>query len=77
MKGKLEGTAARGPFNGIMERVAAPGGVTFEADTVGGISGWWARPTQARKGAAILHLHGGWFNWGTARRFVTSSAISR
>jgi hypothetical protein len=25
MKGKLEGTAARGPFNGIMERVAAPG----------------------------------------------------
>jgi hypothetical protein len=24
MKGKLEGTAARGPFNGIMERVAAP-----------------------------------------------------
>ena len=69
MKGKLEGTAARGPFNGIMERVAAPGGVTFEADTVGGISGWWARPTQARKGAAILHLHGGWFNWGTAQAF--------
>ena len=25
MKGKLEGTAARGPFNGIMERFAAPG----------------------------------------------------
>ncbi|MGA7930134.1 MAG: alpha/beta hydrolase, partial [Candidatus Sulfotelmatobacter sp.] len=69
MKGKLEGTAARGPFNGIMERVAAPGGVTFEADTVGGVSGWWARPTQARKGAAILHLHGGWFNWGTAQAF--------
>jgi acetyl esterase/lipase len=69
MKGKLEGTAARGPFNGIMERVAAPGGVTFEADTVGGISGWWARPARARKGAAILHLHGGWFNWGTAQAF--------
>jgi len=69
MKGKLEGTAARGPFNGIMERVAAPDGVTFEADTVGGISGWWARPAQARKGAAILHLHGGWFNWGTAQAF--------
>jgi monoterpene epsilon-lactone hydrolase len=69
MKGRLEGTAARGPFNGIMEGVAAPGSVTFEADTVGGISGWWARPTQARKGAAILHLHGGWFNWGTAQAF--------
>jgi acetyl esterase/lipase len=69
MKGKLEGTAARGPFNGIMQGVAAPDGVTFEADAVGGISGWWARPTQARKGAAVLHLHGGWFNWGTAQAF--------
>jgi epsilon-lactone hydrolase len=42
MKGKLEGVGARGPFNGIMEHVAAPDGVTFEPDTVGGISGWWA-----------------------------------
>jgi monoterpene epsilon-lactone hydrolase len=67
MKGKLEGTAARGPFNGIMEQVAAPEGVTFEADTVGGISGWWAKPAQARNGAAIIHAHGGWFNLGTAR----------
>lgn len=69
MKGKLEGTGARGPFNGIMEHVAVPADVTFEADTVGGISGWWARPPQARKGAAILHLHGGWFNWGTGKAF--------
>src|ERR1700727_2446996 len=69
MKGKLEGTAARGPFNGIMERVGAPVGVTFEVDKVGGISVWWARPTQVRKGTAILHLHGGWFNWGTAQAF--------
>jgi acetyl esterase/lipase len=69
MKGKLEGTAARGPFNGIMEHVAAPADVTFEADTVGGITGWWANPAHARKGAAILHLHGGWFNWGTALAF--------
>ncbi len=79
MKGKLEGVAARGPFNGIMEHVAAPDGVRFEADTVGGVSGWWARPEQARKGAAILHLHGGWFNWGTAlafRNFVGHIAMS-
>jgi hypothetical protein len=40
MKGRLEGTAARSPFNGIMERVVAPDGVSFKADTVGGISGW-------------------------------------
>jgi hypothetical protein len=65
MKGKLEGSTARGPFNAIIERVAAPQGVTFEADTVGGISGWWARAADGKKGAAVLHLHGGWFNWGT------------
>jgi hypothetical protein len=43
MKGKLEGTASRGPFNAIMERVAVPAGVIFEAATVGGIPGWWAK----------------------------------
>jgi epsilon-lactone hydrolase len=69
MKGKLEGVAARAPFNGITEHVAPPDGVAFEADSVGGISGWWAKPAQARKGAAILHLHGGWFNWGAAQAF--------
>src|SRR6267143_258159 len=68
-KGKLTGTAARGPFDDVMERVVAPTNVTFEADTVGGISGWWAKPARQRKGAAIIHLHGGWFNFGTARAY--------
>ena len=69
MKGKVEGTAGRGPFNDIMEGVAVPEGVAFEADTVGGIAGWWAKPARARKGAAIIHVHGGWFNWGTAQAY--------
>src|SRR5579863_4157352 len=69
MKGKLEGTAGRGPFNDIMERVAVPEGVTFEAATAGGICGWWAKPLNPQKGAAIIHVHGGWFNWGTAQAF--------
>src|SRR2546428_238280 len=60
-KGKLAGTAARAPFDAIMENVAAPPDVTFAADTVGGISGWWAKPARPRKGAAIIHVHGGWF----------------
>ncbi len=79
VKGKLAGTAARGPFDDIMERVAAPTDVTFEADTVGGISGWWAKPARPRKGAAIIHVHGGWFNLGTAsayRNFVGHIASS-
>jgi acetyl esterase/lipase len=69
VKGKLAGTAARGPFDDIMERVAAPTDVTFEADIIGGISGLWAKPARPRKGAAIMHVHGGWFNLGTARAY--------
>jgi acetyl esterase/lipase len=52
-----------------MERVVAPTDVTFEADTVGGISGFWAKPVRPRKGAAIIHVHGGWFNFGSARAY--------
>jgi monoterpene epsilon-lactone hydrolase len=68
-KGKLTGTAARGPFDDVMERVVAQTDVTFEADTVGGISGFWAKPARSQKGAAIIHVHGGWFNFGTARAY--------
>ena len=50
LKGKLEGTAGRGPFDDIMERVMVPEGVTFEAATVAGISGWWAKPARLRRG---------------------------
>src|SRR6267143_1035440 len=68
-KGKLGGTAARAPFDDVMERVVAPTDVTFEADTVGGISGFWAKPARSRKDAAIIHAHGGWFNFGTAHAY--------
>jgi monoterpene epsilon-lactone hydrolase len=68
-KGKLQGVAARVPFDAIMERVSAPAGVVYEADSVGGVSGWWCRPENARSGQAVLHLHGGWFNWGSAQAF--------
>jgi monoterpene epsilon-lactone hydrolase len=79
MKGKVEGTAGRGLFNDIMERVAVPEGVTFEAATIGGIAGWWAKPAHAQKGAAMIHVHGGWFIMGTAqayRNFVGHIALS-
>ncbi len=69
LRGTMQGTAARAPFDAIMARVAAPEGVTFDADTVGGIPGWWCRPFGARPAEAILHLHGGWFNWGSAQAF--------
>jgi monoterpene epsilon-lactone hydrolase len=69
MKGKLEGIAGRIPFNSIMEMVATPERVTFEAGTVGGISGWWTKPARSRLRTAIIHIHGGWFNLGTAQAF--------
>jgi acetyl esterase/lipase len=69
IKGKVEGIAGRVSFNFIMEQVAIPDGVTFEAATVGAISGWWAKPARSQIGAAILHAHGGWFNWGTAEAY--------
>ena len=69
MKGTFVGTDFRGSYDGLMENVPAPEGVTFETATIGGISGWWAKPAQARKGGAILHVHGGWFNWGSAKAY--------
>lgn len=77
-KGRLQGTAARRvPFDSIMERVAAPESVTYEADTVGGVSGLWCKPEGARPGEVVLHVHGGWFNWGSAQAFrhMVSSLI--
>lgn len=69
LKGKLQGIAAREPFNRIMEGVSPPEGVAFHIDTVGGISGIWCKPGNAGSGDAILHLHGGWFNWGSAQAY--------
>ena len=68
-KGKLKGAAARGPYDDIMNRVVAPDGVTYEEDTVSRVSGWWCRPEGTRTGEAICHLHGGWFNFGSAKAF--------
>jgi monoterpene epsilon-lactone hydrolase len=68
-KGRLQGIAARPPFDAIMGHVPPAAGVTYRADTVGGISGWWCLPADAEQGSAILHLHGGWFNWGTAAAY--------
>jgi len=68
-RGELQGTGARQPYDALMEHVSPAEGVTYEAGTVGGVPGWWCRPARARSGQAILHLHGGWFNWGSARAY--------
>jgi acetyl esterase/lipase len=68
-KGKLQGIAARAPFDAIISGVAAPEGVTYRPDVVGGVPGWWCTPVAAPPGQTILHLHGGWFNWGSAEAY--------
>ena len=65
-KGKLRGTAARAPFDALMSGIVAPEGVRFREDRVGKIPGWWCEPRNALPGATLLHLHGGWFNLGSA-----------
>jgi monoterpene epsilon-lactone hydrolase len=68
-KGKLRGVAARAPFDAVMNAVRAPAGVVFREDRIGEIPGWWCEPKDALAGAAILHLHGGWFNLGSAAAY--------
>ena len=60
---------ARAQFDALMERVPSPGDVTFETGSVGDVPGLWVQPASSRPGEAILHLHGGWFNFGTAKAY--------
>ena len=66
---RAETANARAQFDALMERVPPPGEVTFETDSVGNIPGVWVHPRATRSGEAILHLHGGWFNFGTAHAY--------
>jgi monoterpene epsilon-lactone hydrolase len=68
-KGKSQGPEARGQFDAFMESVPPRNDVTFERDSVGGIPGIWAHPASKRSGDAIVHLHGGWFNFGSATAY--------
>jgi epsilon-lactone hydrolase len=69
-KGKVQGsTEARAQFDALMEGVLPRDDVTFDAAVLGGISGIWAHPAKSRPDEAILHLHGGWFNFGSAKAY--------
>ncbi len=68
-KGSLRGVAARPAFEAYTRGVAAPEGVTFRPDEIGGVQGWWCEPADVLPDVAILHAHGGWFSWGSAEGF--------
>lgn len=65
-KGQMRGPAARPLFDDVMAHTPSADGVTYEAATIAGVPGWWCLPTGARPHQAIIHLHGGWFVWGSA-----------
>jgi len=68
-KGARPGIEARGQYDALMESVLPRDDVTFEADTLGGIPGLWVHPADWRSSEAIVHLHGGWFNFGSAKAY--------
>jgi monoterpene epsilon-lactone hydrolase len=71
VKGKSGGPvgAARGQFDGLMEGVQPREDVTSEAGVLGGVPGVWVNPANGQPDLAILHLHGGWFNFGSAKPY--------
>ena len=68
-KGARAGIEARGQFDALMESVPPRDDVTFAADTLGGVPGLWVHPANGRSSEAIVHLHGGWFNFGSAKAY--------
>jgi monoterpene epsilon-lactone hydrolase len=68
-KGARPGIEARGQFDALMESLLPRDDVTFEADTLGGVPGLWVHPADWRSSEAIVHLHGGWFNFGSAKAY--------
>jgi acetyl esterase/lipase len=68
-KGVRQGIEARGQFDAFMESVSPRDDVTFDTDTLGGIPGVWVHPADRGSDDAILHLHGGWFNFGSANAY--------
>jgi acetyl esterase/lipase len=82
-KGKLRGVAARPMFNDIIGHTSQPKAVSVHEDRVGGVPGWWCEPADAVADRVVLHIHGGWFNWGSAEAFrnlvghIAQSATAR
>ena len=67
----LHGSTSSGPdarpdFDVMMARTPEADGVEYEPATVGGVAGWWCRPSAPRGEGVILHLHGGAYVLGSA-----------
>ena len=68
-KGVWSRLESRKQFDALMESVPPPDGVTFQPASVGGVPGIWVHPASSPSDRAILHVHGGWFNAGSAKAY--------
>ena len=69
-KGFSRGAESRAHFDALMASVVPCDDVDVRTDVVGGIPGVWVLPADTRPDRVIIHLHGGWFNFGSASAFV-------
>jgi monoterpene epsilon-lactone hydrolase len=63
------GIEGREQYDAHMENVLPCDAVTFGADVLGGVPGIWVNPANWRSDEAIVHLHGGFFNFGSAKAY--------
>jgi monoterpene epsilon-lactone hydrolase len=63
------GIEGRAQYDALLEGVLPRDDVTFETGVLGGIPGIWVQPANWRADEAIVHLHGGWFNLGSAKAY--------
>jgi epsilon-lactone hydrolase len=63
------GIEGRGQYDALLESVLPRDDVSFERATLGDIPGIWIHPARGRPDEALLHLHGGWFNLGSANAY--------
>jgi acetyl esterase/lipase len=68
-KGVTRGPEGRGQYDALLEGVPPRDDVTFKDDSVGGVPGIWVHPANGQADEAIVHLHGGWFNLGSAKAY--------
>jgi epsilon-lactone hydrolase len=65
-KGAVLGPEARPFFDAMRAATPVPSEVKIEPEMLGGVSGLWCRPGDARGGRALLFLHGGGYMMGSA-----------
>lgn len=60
---------AREWYDDMIAHTPAAEGAQYEASQVGGIDGWWVRPEVPATRSAILYLHGGAYEVGSAAAY--------